>query len=204
MSGSTQARRRNNHHPIKNPPCGFAATGKPIFIYNMKQKPSAFAAIDFETADYGGDSACAVAVVTVENGKIADSFYKLIRPPRREFVFTYLHGIDWEQVKDEPTFHELWPLLEKRLKGVSFVAAHNAGFDRKVLNTCCEQVRITPPKFRYECTMALARRVWRIYPTKLSDVCRHLCIPLNHHHAGSDAEACARIVIAAMEDGVKI
>ena len=42
-----------------------------------------FAAIDFETADYESDSACAVAVVTVENGEIADRFYRLIRPPRQ-------------------------------------------------------------------------------------------------------------------------
>jgi DNA polymerase-3 subunit epsilon len=43
----------------------------------------------------------------------------------------------------------------------------------------------------------LARRVWGIYPTRLSDVCRRLGIPLRHHDAASDAEACARIVIAA-------
>ncbi|MFA5187667.1 MAG: exonuclease, partial [Patescibacteria group bacterium] len=39
-------------------------------------------------------------------------------------------------------------------------------------------------------------------PTKLPDVCRRLKIPLNHHDAASDAEACARIVMAAMQDGV--
>jgi DNA polymerase-3 subunit epsilon len=31
----------------------------------------------------------------------------------------------------------------------------------------------------------------------LKSVCRRLGIALNHHDAGSDAEACARIVIAA-------
>jgi len=168
----------------------------------MRHKPSVFAAIDFETADRCGDSACAVAVVTVENGEIIDRIYQLIRPPRQDFEFTYLHGIAWEHVKDQPTFQEAWPLLEKHLKDAKFVAAHNAGFDRNVLNTCCAQTGITPPRIRYECTMQIARRVWRIYPTKLSDVCRHLGINLNHHHAGSDAEACARIVLAAMQDGV--
>jgi len=170
----------------------------------MKQKSSArFASIDFETADRCGDSACAVAVITVENGEIVDRLYQLIRPPRQEFEFTYLHGIEWEHVKDQPTFQEAWPLLEEQLKNAAFVAAHNAGFDRNVLNTCCAQAGVTPPKIRYECTMALARRVWRIYPTKLSDVCRHLKIPLRHHHAGSDAEACARIVLSAMQTGVE-
>jgi DNA polymerase-3 subunit epsilon len=49
--------------------------------------------------------------------------------------------------------------------------------------------------------MELARQVWRIYPTRLPDVCRHLGIALNHHHAVSDAEACARIVLAAFRSG---
>ena len=169
----------------------------------MKQKsPARFASIDFETADRGGDSACAVAVITVENGEIVDRLYQLIRPPRREFEFTCLHGIEWEHVKDQPTFQEAWPLLEGHLKDAKFVAAHNAGFDRRVLNACCAQAGVIPPRIRFECTVALARKVWRSYPTKLSDVCRRLEIPLQHHHAGSDAEACARIVLAAMKNDV--
>jgi DNA polymerase-3 subunit epsilon len=43
----------------------------------------------------------------------------------------------------------------------------------------------------------LARKKWKLYPTKLPDVCRYLDIPLNHHEALSDAMACAKIVIAA-------
>jgi DNA polymerase-3 subunit epsilon len=52
-----------------------------------------FAAIDFETADYGRDSACAVAVVRVEGRVVVDRVRYYIRPPRRHFVFSYLHGI---------------------------------------------------------------------------------------------------------------
>ena len=98
----------------------------------MKPKSSArFASIDFETDDRCGDSACAVAVVIVENGEIINRMYQLIKPPRREFEFTYLHGIEWEHVKDQPTFQEVWPLLEGYLKGSAFIAAHNAGFEFK-------------------------------------------------------------------------
>jgi DNA polymerase-3 subunit epsilon len=49
-------------------------------------------------------------------------------------------------------------------------------------------------------TVQVARQKWSVYPTKLPDVCRHLKLELNHHEAGSDAEACARIVIAAEVD----
>lgn len=45
--------------------------------------------------------------------------------------------------------------------------------------------------------MKLARRTWGLRPAKLPDVCRHLGIGLRHHDALSDAEACARIVLAA-------
>jgi DNA polymerase-3 subunit epsilon len=45
--------------------------------------------------------------------------------------------------------------------------------------------------------MQMARAVWNVRPTTLPDVCRFLGIALNHHDALSDAEACARIMIAA-------
>jgi DNA polymerase III subunit epsilon len=161
-----------------------------------------FAAIDFETADYGRDSACAVAIVRVEGQEIVDRAHYYIRPPRRHFVFSYLHGISWNNVVDAPTFRQLWPVLQERLAGVEFLAAHNARFDRAVLRTCCERARLSSPAHLFQCTIRLARMVWNIYPTTLPDVCRHLRIPLRHHDAGSDAEACARIVIAALEAGV--
>jgi DNA polymerase-3 subunit epsilon len=160
-----------------------------------------FAAIDFETADYGRDSACAVAIVRVEGNVIVDRVHHYIRPPRKAFAFTYLHGISWEDVVDAPTFRQLWPTLREILNGLDFLAAHNASFDRSVLVACCRQARLDPPDHAFHCTVRLARAVWDVYPTKLPDVCRRLRIPLRHHHAESDAEACARIVIAAAKTG---
>jgi DNA polymerase-3 subunit epsilon len=87
-------------------------------------------------------------------------------------------------------------------EGLDFLAAHNASFDRSVLETCCERARVKPPSSAFECTVRLARSAWDIRPTTLPDVCRRLRIPLHHHDAGSDAEACARIVIAAAKAGV--
>jgi DNA polymerase-3 subunit epsilon len=159
-----------------------------------------FAAIDFETADYGADSACAVAVVRVREGRIVARDVRLLRTPRRDFVFTYIHGITWDDVRRQPTFGEVWPGLEPLLDGARFLAAHNAPFDRAVLRACCAAAGLRPPPLEFECTVRLARRVWGIYPTKLPDVCRRLAIPLRHHDAASDAEACARIVLAAARD----
>lgn len=170
----------------------------------MSKNPERFAAIDFETADTGRDSACALAIIVVEGTKIVDKGYFLIRPPRRQFLFTYIHGITWTQVAKEPTFGELWPTAAKLLDGVEFIAAHSASFDRSVLYTCCNDHGHTPPATPFYCTVKLARTAWDIRPTKLPDVCRHLKLPLVHHQAESDATACANIVIAARAQGIPL
>lgn len=159
-----------------------------------------FVAIDFETADYGRDSACSVALVRVEGSSIVAREHRLIRPPRREFEFSDLHGIEWEHVKNEPTFREVWQSMAPMIAGAKFLAAHNAPFDRGVLETCCRVAGIDAPRKRFLCTVKLARQTWRIYPTKLPIVCSALGIPLKHHDALSDAEACARIVLAARNE----
>ncbi|MGA9120636.1 MAG: 3'-5' exonuclease [Bacteroidota bacterium] len=158
-----------------------------------------FLALDFETADYEPDSACAIGLIRVVDGMIVSRASYLIRPPRRDFVFTYIHGITWEDVEGQPTFRKLWSTIEPMFRDVDFLAAHNAGFDKNVLNACCAAAGIIPPDIPFKCSMVAARRVWGIYPTKLPNVCRHLGITLHHHDASSDAEACAHIMIKAID-----
>ncbi|MGF1608579.1 MAG: 3'-5' exonuclease [Kiloniellales bacterium] len=162
---------------------------------------TSFAAIDFETANYDRDSACAIGVVVCAEGRIVERQHHLIRPPSERFVFTYLHGIGWEQVAAAPSFGELWPTLRPLLRQVDFLAAHNASFDRSVLHACCQSHGLPALRKSFTCTVDLARRQLSIYPTKLPDVCRRLRIDLRHHQADSDAEACARIVLAAEQEG---
>ena len=156
-----------------------------------------FVAIDFETANHRADSACAVGLVKVAGGKIVETAVHLIRPPTREFRFTFIHGLKWADVAECADFGALWPTLSAFLDGATFLAAHNASFDRSVLNACCATYGCLSPAMTFRCTVQLARRTWSIFPTKLPDVCRELGIPLNHHEALSDARACAEIVLAA-------
>ena len=165
----------------------------------LPPRPTRFVAIDFETADHQRDSACAVALVRVEGERIVARECHLIRPPRRQFVFTHLHGIMWQDVAHQPTFGQLWPRLQPLLWNIDFLAAHNAPFDRSVLQACCAAAGLSPPTTPFLCTVRLARETWKLHPAKLSDVCQYLKIALQHHHAASDAEACARIVLAARE-----
>jgi DNA polymerase-3 subunit epsilon len=156
-----------------------------------------FVAIDFETADQGADSACAVGLVRVEGWEVVAKTARLVRPPRRWIRFTYIHGITWQHVADQPTFGQLWPELAPLLDGATHLIAHNASFDRGVLRACCAAAGLEMPPLPFVCSMQLARQMWGVRPTKLPDVCRFLSIPLKHHDALSDAEAAARIVIAA-------
>ncbi len=157
-----------------------------------------FAAFDFETADRGRDSACSIGLVVVKSGKIVRKEYRLIRPPRPLFEFSWLHGITWEHVAREPDFGCVWRDLQPLLEDIDYLAAHHAPFDRGVLEACCHAHKILPPILPYICTVRLARKVWQLRPAKLANVCEHLGIELQHHHALSDAEACARIVMAAI------
>ena len=154
-------------------------------------------AIDFETANNARDSACSVGLVKVANGQIVGTAVHLIRPPTREFLYTYIHGLTWTHVQNAPGFGALWPKLEPMLAGADFLAAHNATFDKGVLAACCARHAIAAPALPFRCTVQMARRAWNLYPTKLSNVCEALGIQLNHHEALSDALACARIVLAA-------
>lgn len=156
-----------------------------------------FVAIDFETANYQSNSACSVGLVKVVDGEIVDKAVHLIRPPTREFVFTYIHGLTWKDVAKAEDFGTLWPTLERFIAGAEFFVAHNAPFDRGVLHACCATHGIAAPSPPFRCTVQIARKTWNIRPTKLSDVCGKLGIALNHHEALSDAMACAQILLAA-------
>ena len=163
----------------------------------MKVAESTFVAIDFETADNGADSACAIGLVRVEGGEIVQRVTRLIRPPRRTNQYAHIHGIRWQDVEDEPTFGELWPDIAPVLADASFFVAHNASFDRRVLHGCCQAYGIVAPPQAFECTVLLARRTWKMPKNDLATLARFIEFELNHHEAGSDAEACARILLAA-------
>ena len=101
-------------------------------------------------------------------------------------------------VRDSPTFGEVWPELCDFIDGAQFLVAHNAPFDRGVLHRCCEEANVVPPTHEFRCTMQMALTKLNLPSGKLSEVCHRLGIPLDHHNALSDAEACARIALKAL------
>ena len=148
-------------------------------------------AIDFETADDAPDSACAVALVRVEMGRLWPA-----RPassvrhaaPSTSPTSTVSRGTTLPRSAALPKSGTALPLLE----GTKFVAAHNVAFDRSVLMARLRNAGLPLLHMPFLCTVALARQTWNLRPTRLPDVCRHLGLSLTHHNALSDAEACAR------------
>ncbi len=169
-------------------------------------KKTNFAAIDFETANYEPTSACAVGITVVKNGKISGSFCSLIKPEPFYFVpeFIEIHGIRPEHTAYAPDFEEVWPEMKKRIEGLPLFA-HNAPFDKKVLLSCLRFYGIDFEEPEFFCTCRLSRQAWPHFENhKLSTVCRMLNIPLDHHKADSDANACALIALKLREELEKI
>lgn len=163
-----------------------------------------FTAFDFETANSQSHSACQLGVAVVENGRLVREKSWLIKPPEKFFTFTYLHGINYAMVKEQPSFCELWPEIREYFTG-QIIAAHNADFDIGVLAATLAHYGLFMPAFYVIDSLAVARRAWpKLTNHKLSTVAAHLQVALTHHDAASDAKACAEIVLRAGQQHVEI
>ncbi|MEG6503002.1 MULTISPECIES: 3'-5' exonuclease [unclassified Desulfovibrio] len=159
-------------------------------------------AIDFETSGFAAHSACAVGLARIEDGHVAEQFYSLVRPPSSRVLFTEIHGLTWPMLKNAPTFGDVWPQMEAFMKGAEVLLAHNASFDRRVLLACCREAGADASGRHFLCTLKGARRSLPLPSKKLNHVCGHFGIALDHHHAGSDATACAEVYLHLRALGV--
>ncbi|MFF3162819.1 exonuclease domain-containing protein [Streptomyces sp. NPDC003273] len=160
-------------------------------------------AIDFETANGYRGSPCAVGLAAVEDGRITDRMYTLIRPPAAYGHFasynTRVHGIRATDVDGAPSWLEALQQIMKFTAG-RIIVAHNAAFDLGVLRDACTAEGSAWPTLRYTCSLVAARRTWRLLSYGLPEIAKHVGAPLaDHHHAGADAEAAAHIMLAAMQ-----
>jgi DNA polymerase-3 subunit epsilon len=157
-----------------------------------------FTAIDFETANTARSSACSVGLITVDDGKIIDKYYHLIRPEPLFFdpMCVAIHGLTDRDVVSAPYFHEIWPTLLEEISGP--LVAHNASFDLSVIRHALDECGIPYPELNYFCTLVISRLTWPQYPRHTLDrMAQHLRISFNHHDALEDARACAMVALEA-------
>ncbi|MBG6212917.1 MAG: 3'-5' exoribonuclease [Cryobacterium sp.] len=160
-----------------------------------------FTAIDFETANSSGASACSVGMVKVRDGMVVDSAYWLIQPPPGHDAFsewnTRIHGITAADVVGAATWAEQLPQLVAFVDGDDLVA-HNAGFDLGVIKTASRVTEQPVPDFRYVCSLQVARRTYHLESYRLPVAAMAAGFEdFSHHNALADAEACAAIMIHA-------
>ncbi|MDR0404100.1 MAG: 3'-5' exonuclease [Treponema sp.] len=161
-----------------------------------------FITIDFETAKYSRESACSAGLVKFVNGKAADSFYSLIRPPSLYIRpdFTDIHGLTVDDVRDAPNFAEVWNNGIRPFIGGLPLAAHNANFDMGVLRAALEWYDLPVPPLKYFCTLRLARSAWpELESHALTALSRHFGIVYDAHNALEDARTCGVIACKAAE-----
>ncbi len=157
-----------------------------------------FVAMDFETANRTSESACSLALVMVRDNKVVDEYYTLINP---EVPFDpgniRIHGIHPADIKDAPTFPQIWPDFKDLFQPNTLVAAHNASFDNRVLKSMLTKYDILTPNFLSIDTLKTSRRLHPELPNhRLNTVSKALGIDLeHHHHALADSLACAKILI---------
>jgi len=161
-----------------------------------------FVTIDFETAKYSRESACAVGLVKYLNGKEIESYSSLIRPPSLYIRpdFTEIHGLTVDDVRDAPTFADIWDSAIKPFIGDLPLAAHNAEFDMGVLREVLHWYKLEIPAIQYFCTCDLARRAWPgLNSHALPALAAKFEIIYKAHNALEDAEACGKLTLMAAE-----
>lgn len=154
-----------------------------------------FTAIDFGTAHGYRWSICQIGLVRVEDCVITKETAFLVQPPDNYYwnKLIAIHGITPHDTANEPTFDELWHLIEPYITDQTVVAHNGISFDFPVMEQTIAYYGMRTPHYLKACT-------YRIYRDNLASLCRTHSIPLNHHDALSDARACAELYLMHLKE----
>lgn len=157
-----------------------------------------FTAIDFETANNTASSICQIGLVRVEDGIITHKIDQLIRPPGNVYQYynTRVHGITKEMTQDAPTFEDIWPQMRPLIE-FQHVVAHNMQFESSCLRQTLQYYELPRVYYHKHCTV-------KIYKKGLAKLCAEYAIPLQHHNAFSDAQACALLFARHLQNSNRL
>lgn len=170
----------------------------PVQHYINKDK-DAVVGIDFEYLLQGRlDTPCQVGLVKIVDNVIVLRYSTLIHVSSTiEGELSYGNGITREMAYKAPWFSEVIKVIESICKGATIVA-HNKSTEINVLKKTCELHKIeswlTKAKIEDTCKLMGGKG--------LQVCCEEYNIPLKHHDALSDAEACARLYLISQGKSV--
>lgn len=161
-----------------------------IITKNSTSSKQTFVSLDFEYLYHSRyDTPCAVAMVKIVDNVIVGKYYTLIYQPKMPLRLAPNNGITPEMITSAPQYDKVYEDMVYFTAGFPIVA-HNASTERKVLTDTPHPSHLPDLSNHYFIdTDALSGH--RSLPT----LCEEYGIPLNHHNALSDAEACAKVYL---------
>lgn len=155
-----------------------------------------YVAIDFETANFERSSVCSVGIVIVRGGEIEDSFYSLVQPEPNYYnnFCSNIHGLSQQDTDNAPTFPEVWSKIAPLIEGLPLVA-YNKSFEEGCLKAVFRIYQMDYPNFKFYDTLITSKQKLPELPNYTLPTVAAACGYQfeDHHHALSDAEACAWI-----------
>ncbi|MFL0579452.1 exonuclease domain-containing protein [Dietzia sp. 179-F 9C3 NHS] len=163
-----------------------------------------FVAVDVETTGTA-DVARVIEIAAVRfaaDGTAMDRFSSLANPGRHvplNPAAQRVHGITPEQVWSAPPLATV--LAEFRtFVGSSGLVAHNLAFENRFLTAEYQRLGETAPTWQGVCTLATARKQFRMPSNKLVHLIDEFDLPaVNSHRALDDAHACGLLLAAMMQ-----
>ncbi|MEQ9413883.1 MAG: exonuclease domain-containing protein [Cyclobacteriaceae bacterium] len=155
-----------------------------------------YAIVDIETTGGYANShrITEIAIYHHDGMQITNHYHTLINPGRSipQFI-TGLTGINYEMVKESPSFSEVANEIHEQLKDRVFVA-HNAHFDYSFLKKEFEEAGISWNSKKL-CTVRLSRKIIPgLSSYSLGRLAESLGVEIkDRHRAGGDAEATSRV-----------
>lgn len=155
-----------------------------------------YAIVDIETTGgYANNHRVTEIAIYHHDGiRITNHYHTLINPGRTiPYFITGLTGINYEMVKESPSFEEVAQEIYDQLKDRVFVA-HNAHFDYSFLKKEFEGAGINWNSKKL-CTVRLSRKIIPgLASYSLGRLAESLGIKIkNRHRAGGDAEATSQV-----------
>lgn len=138
---------------------------------------------------------CVICKVKIKDGEIGDKHVSLVCPPSEKSRSIKVHGLGWRDVRDYPSFRNLWPFISKLMERADAFVARNAVHVREVLYGACRQSGFKAPEAPFCCTAKGAEACIELPSCELADVCGQLGIRLNEHEALGNTKACAEIFL---------
>jgi DNA polymerase-3 subunit epsilon len=161
-----------------------------------------FVVIDVETANADLASICQVGIASFRDGELADAWVSLVNPDDYfSAVNVSIHGIDNYQVRDAPTWADVFPDIASRLQ--NRISVCHTPFDRLALARACHRYNLGACECKWLDSARVVRRAWPQFSKSgygLSNVAAHFGIEYKAHDALEDARCAGLLLLHAISE----